>query len=785
MTFATLLSTKLTIGRKLELIGAMFALPLAFLVYSVIAEKQIAIDFARREISGNHFLTALTTVQLTLQRNTAARLDEIAGLRSAGSGRVDADADAANAIDRIAAASSEFADVSVDPAFVAGAVNDARAFLAGSGRLGAEALAKRHAEAVAKIRSLIAHVGDQSNLILDPDLDSYYAMYVVVVILPEITDRLMDLSVLTSAISAKKTPSVEDRVEFLILMGQLESARQELVKSVESAYRGNPDGRLKTSLDPDYRAATATLGYLSDGMKALVLQRTGIPVEAGAVARLRDAGLAVIDRLTKASAAELDRLLNVRIAGFESSLRWTLGLAALGAAIAVAFAAWIGRSVSRSLTHISTTMTELAASNLEVAIPDIGRHDEVGAMAKAVQVFKDNAVENRRLVDERARQAQELKVSEQKFRSLISNIPGVCYRCANDAAYTMEFLSDTIETLSGYPASDFIGNRVRTYASLIHPEDVALVDQAVTEAVSGHHSYNIDYRVLHRDGSIRWVHEKGQGAFDERGALQHLDGAIFDVTGHRDLEQELMRKERLATIGSLAATVSHELRNPLTAIRHSLANVGFLTKDKGLGVERALERADRNIERCTSIIYDLLEYTQPRNLTRMPVSLDDWLEHTLRALELPAGIGLTTELGAGSVVSIDSGHLTQVINRLIENAVEALTSPNWQPSDQHRRSIMVAAVTAGPHVRVTIADTGPGIPAEVLPRVFEPLFTTRNFGAGLGLPITRQIIEEHGGTMTIESPQQQGAVVTVWLPRQMAQATPQPRDEADPQRAAV
>jgi PAS domain S-box-containing protein len=414
-------------------------------------------------------------------------------------------------------------------------------------------------------------------------------------------------------------------------------------------------------------------------------------------------------------------------------------------------------------------MTELAASNLDVAIPGLGRRDEVGAMAKAVQVFRENAIENRRLVEERARQAQELKVSEQKLRSLIGNIPGACYRCANDDAYTIEFMSDAIENLSGYPAPDFIGNRVRSYSGLIHPDDAAAVNQATAEAIANKRPYAIDYRIVHRDGSIRWVHDKGQGQFDDDGNLQHLDGAIFDVTAHRQLEEELTRKEQLATIGSVAATVSHELRNPLAAIRNSLATVSLRTRDKGLGIEPALERADRNIERCARIIYDLLEYTQPRQLARTATTLDPWLQGALRGRALPEGITLATDLASGATVAIDAAQLTQVINRLIENAVGALTAPAWHPDPQHPRRILVATAVAGPHVRLTISDTGPGITPDVLPRVFEPLFTTRNFGAGLGLPITRQIVEQHGGTIDIASPPEGGATVTIWLPRQMTQ----------------
>lgn len=757
------LFNNLTIGKKLALIGVIFGLPLAFLLYSVIAEKNIAIDFAQLEISGNRYLTTLSAAQMAVQRAAAARLDDIAQAQATETSQSAAE-EAKRAVARVQRAAEEFADVSVDPAMIENAINLAHDFLADSGGLGTDKLTPRHTAVAGKLRELIARVGDQSNLILDPDLDSFYCMYAVVVTLPELTDRLMDLSVLTTTIAEKGTLSVEDRAQFMIRMGQFESAHAELNKVIEAAYRGSPDGRVERALDADYRSADTTLTFLAEGLKGHVLQRDGLAVDARAAAQLRDAGLVAIERMTGSTAAELDRLLQARIAGFEARLWTTLIVAAAIALTAVALAGWIGRGISRSLATMSTTMTELAGSNLDVTIPGLGRRDEVGAMAKAVQVFKDNAIENRRLVEERARHAQELEVSERKFRTLIANIPGVCYRCADDADYTMEFLSESIETLCGYPASDFVGNRVRSFASLFHPDDAARISRQITDALERRQPYNIDYRVLHRDGTARWVHEKGQGEYDAVGNLLHLAGAIFDVTEHRELEAQLARQQQLATIGTVAATVSHELRNPLAAIRNSLAVVAIRARGRGLEVEAALERADRNIERCARIIYDLLEFTQPRELAPIATDVGSWLSRTLATRSLPEGVALVTDLAASAVVAIDHTHLAQVLDRLIENAVVALTSPSWNPDGAQLCQIEVATAPEGANLRLTIRDTGPGIPPDVLPRVFEPMFTTRSFGAGLGLPITRQIVEEHGGTITIGAPPTGGVEVTILLP---------------------
>ncbi|HET6221493.1 MAG TPA: PAS domain-containing protein, partial [Dongiaceae bacterium] len=394
-----------------------------------------------------------------------------------------------------------------------------------------------------------------------------------------------------------------------------------------------------------------------------------------------------------------------------------------------------------------------------------GVYDEAGKLR-----YLDGAVFD---ITESHQIREELLASEQKFKTLLTNIPGVFYRCANDANYTMEFISAAISDVSGYPPSDFIGNKLRSYASLIHSDDAALVDEAVNAGLARREPFTIEYRIVHRDGSVHWVHEKGQGIYDINGQLLHLDGAIFDVTERHRIEEELRQttdklaqSEKLATIGQVAATVSHELRNPLGAIRNSMALVRQLTRDKQLGVERALDRVDRNIERCTAIISDLLDFTRRKELSRQPTAIDSWLQEVLAEQSLPADVMLARDLRASGEVAIDREKFRQVVVNLIENAAQALKDPIWQPPEGHRRSITVRTETAGPHVRLSVIDSGPGIASDVLARIFEPLFTTKSFGVGLGLPTVRQIVEQHGGTIDVESRINEGSSFTIWLPRQ-------------------
>ncbi len=138
-----------------------------------------------------------------------------------------------------------------------------------------------------------------------------------------------------------------------------------------------------------------------------------------------------------------------------------------------------------------------------------------------------------------------LRQSEEKFRNLVANIPGAVYRCACDEHWTMELLSDAIAEIIGYPASDFIDNQTRSLASIIHPEDRELVEQIVDRAIANQQPYIIEYRMIHADGSIRWIYEKGQGLFDGEDKLLWLNGAIFDISERKKAEEALKQEQIL------------------------------------------------------------------------------------------------------------------------------------------------------------------------------------------------------------------------------------------------
>ncbi len=247
--------------------------------------------------------------------------------------------------------------------------------------------------------------------------------------------------------------------------------------------------------------------------------------------------------------------------------------------------------------------------------------------------------------------------------------------------------------------------------------------------------------------------------------LQELAASFGDMT--RQLaasEDRLRRKERLASLGSMAATVSHELRNPLGVVRASIYTVKERTLNKGLGVERALERMERSIDRCVGIIGDLLDFARVKDLMRETTNVDAWLGEFLAEQELPHGILLRPQLACGARLSVDRERLERAVGNLIANAVQALNDPQWRRPEDFAAEVVVRTGIAGGLVEIAVSDTGPGIPDDVLPRIFDPLFTTRNFGVGLGLPLVRQILQQHRGSVAVERNLSGGTTFILRLP---------------------
>lgn len=221
----------------------------------------------------------------------------------------------------------------------------------------------------------------------------------------------------------------------------------------------------------------------------------------------------------------------------------------------------------------------------------------------------------------------------------------------------------------------------------------------------------------------------------------------------------LARTERLAAMGQLTGTVAHELRNPLGVIATSIAVIETMSREAKLDIDAALARASRSIRRCESIITEHLDFARARGHQPVSLILDYWLSGALDEIAIAGDITLNRDLQTGgAVVRFDPETLRRAVINLVDNACQAMAEGSTG------KEVIVASRTDGKDVEITVTDSGPGIPADIRAQIMEPLFSTKVSGTGLGLATVQRIMDEHGGSLRIDSTPGIGTRVTMRLP---------------------
>lgn len=233
--------------------------------------------------------------------------------------------------------------------------------------------------------------------------------------------------------------------------------------------------------------------------------------------------------------------------------------------------------------------------------------------------------------------------------------------------------------------------------------------------------------------------------------------------------EEILRKTRMAQLGSLTATMAHELRNPLSSVRTAAFLVKKRLAEQNFNVAVPLERIDKSVARCDNVISQLLDFSRTSPAQKMEIDLDNWLADTVKetAQNLPPMVEIECSLGLdGRKLNFDPDRMQRVIINLISNASEAMVGRGDTPAETNGQvpRICIQSRMSRRGVELVVVDNGPGITQENLTKILEPLFTTKNFGTGLGLPAVQNILAQHGGGLDIASKEGEGATFTAWFP---------------------
>lgn len=344
----------------------------------------------------------------------------------------------------------------------------------------------------------------------------------------------------------------------------------------------------------------------------------------------------------------------------------------------------------------------------------------------------------------------ELEESERRHRDIVETVPALMVSLDHDMR--MRFVNRAASEMSGWPREELIG---RDYFEVFAPAEQRDARRARVQRAFAGENGEMEVDILRRDGTVRRVQMRWTR--QASGGEDLIYGMGLDMTRQRELERKARNSEKLAAVGTLAAGLAHEIRNPLNAAGLQLSllsrRIGRLAEDERGTLEKPLELVRTELSRLNSLLGDFLAFARPREYALYPIDLSALLERLVEfdgQSALQGGKTLEARVTPGIHVLGDADALHQVFLNLLNNALEAAAS-----------EVMLLLDVEDGRAVVRIRDDGPGIPAEVLAHLFEPFFTTKPQGTGLGLAICHTIVTQHGGEVGIGPPDEGGGTLAV------------------------
>lgn len=363
-------------------------------------------------------------------------------------------------------------------------------------------------------------------------------------------------------------------------------------------------------------------------------------------------------------------------------------------------------------------------------------------------------------ITDRKRAEEALRESQEKYRLVVDN--------ANEAILVaqdnqLKFVNPRVMELTGYSEEEM---KSAPFVSFIHPDDRSLVAERHEKRLAGGRIPSLyPFRIVDKRGNVKWVEINAISiSWEGRPATLNF---LVDITSKRRTEEELTRIQKLESVGILAGGIAHDFNNILTAIlgNISLARMpGKLSEDTA----RRLTDAEKACLQAQALTQQLLTFSKGgapiRKASEIAHLIKDSCHLAVRGAKVRCEFSIPDDL---PTVEIDEGQIGQVLNNLVINAVHAMPQGGVIGVEASMVSVdseRGLPLKNGDYVRIVVQDHGVGIPQDVLPRIFDPYFTTKHNGSGLGLATSYSIVKNHEGIITVESEPGKGTVFHVYLP---------------------
>jgi PAS domain S-box-containing protein len=373
-------------------------------------------------------------------------------------------------------------------------------------------------------------------------------------------------------------------------------------------------------------------------------------------------------------------------------------------------------------------------------------------------------------IEDRKRVEEALRESERNLRSAIDGITGLIAVLAPNGELetvnrqVIEYFGRSVEELKNWGTSD-----------AIHPEDLPRILENLKRSLSDGTPFNHELRLRRFDGEYRWFENRGAPIRDESGRITRWYCLLTDIEDRiqalarlQQMQSDFAHINRVSTMGELAASLSHEILHPIaTARNNARAGIRFLDMNPPNldEVRGALSRVVRDVDRAKDIVGRVRDHIKKAPPRRETFDLDEAVREAIAMVRSAIARNRTpinTHL-MDKVIPVhgDRAQLQQVVVNLILNAIEAMSADEELPREL---SIKIEQRQADGGVLVQVRDSGPGFDSENVERIFEPFYTTKASGVGMGLSICRSIINGHGGRLWAEANEPRGAVFQFILP---------------------
>jgi len=345
----------------------------------------------------------------------------------------------------------------------------------------------------------------------------------------------------------------------------------------------------------------------------------------------------------------------------------------------------------------------------------------------------------------------------------------------------MRYFDDLTCQLLGIDPLTFSGT-LEEILRAVHPEDHEKIKTALARTIERDVPYETSYRVIWPDGSVHYIAARGRLGRDDKGQPSRINGILWDITDQRLLEDERLKTQKLESIGTLAGGIAHDFNNLLQGIFGyiSIAKLTFDQKEKSLAM---LTQAEKALHQSVNLTSQLLTFSKGGKPAKKVFALRPLIENSI-AFAL-SGSRINYEIVIDDnlpTVEADEGQIGQVIQNIVLNADQAM--PLGGMIRVSARNIPATAIVPtidlqGDFVEISIRDQGTGIPPEHLPRIFDPYFTTKEKGSGLGLATAYSIIKNHGGLVRVQSEVGKGTTFFIYLPASSLNVD-EPKSQARP-----